>query len=240
MKPSIRPWFMIIIRSLMFLTFQALISSIFFINGSRTPCDDSAAWWMITVSLTDLVCLASLVCFYDQENYRFFNFFRLDRDNLKRDLVFMLGFIAVASLISFFPNILSAKWLFGDIEIALDMLIRPLPAWAAITGFVSFPVLQGMVEIPLYTLYALPRLEKQGLKPWLAVTVISAFLSAQHIFVPFLPDARFIIYRLVMFLPFAVLIVITMRLRPRLMPYIAIMHMLMDMSAAVMFFKLIY
>ncbi|MBE2224976.1 MAG: hypothetical protein IAF02_25780 [Anaerolineae bacterium] len=54
-------------------------------------------------------------------------------------------------------------------------------------------------------------------------------------FVPFLPDARFIIYRLVMFLPFAILIALVMHWRPRLMPYMAVIHVLMDMSVAVMF-----
>ena len=38
-----------------------------------------------------------------------------------------------------------------------------------------------------------------------------------------------------MFLPFAVLVALVMRARPRLMPYIAVIHVLMDLSVAVMF-----
>jgi len=84
-------------------------------------------------------------------------------------------------------------------------------------------------------LYSLPRLEAQGLHPWLAVLLTSFFLSAQHIFAPFLPDGRFITYRLVMFLPFSVLIALVMRALPRLMPYIALIHVLMDLSVAGLF-----
>ena len=147
----------------------------------------------------------------------------------------MLGFMLIAGPLGYLPNISSAQWLFGDPQIALDMLVRPLPAWAAIASFAFFPLLQGLVEIPTYMLYALPRIEAQGVRPWLAVALVSFFLSAQHMFAPFIPDARFIIYRLVMFLPFAILIALVMRARPRLMPYIAVIHMLMDLSVAVMF-----
>lgn len=84
-------------------------------------------------------------------------------------------------------------------------------------------------------LYAMPRIEAQGVYSWLAVVLASFFLSSQHAFAPFIPDARFIIYRLVMFLPFAILIALVMRARPRLMPYIAVVHVLMDLSVAVMF-----
>jgi len=150
-------------------------------------------------------------------------------------LLFILGFLVIAAPLGYLPNILSARWLFGDSQIALDMLVRPLPSWAAIASFALFPILQGLIEIPTYMLYTMPRLESQGLRPWLTVMLASFFPSAQHMFAPFLPDGRFITYRLVMFLPFAILIALVMRTRPRLMPYIAVIHALMDLSVAIMF-----
>lgn len=76
------------------------------------------------------------------------------------------------------------------------------------------------------------------MRPWLAISLASFFLSTQHMFAPFIPDIRFITYRLVMFLPFAILIALVIRWRPRLMPYIAVIHVLMDMSVAVMFLRI--
>ena len=78
-------------------------------------------------------------------------------------------------------------------------------------------------------------MKQNSLRPWLAVVLVGVFLSAQHVFAPFLPDGRFITYRLVMFLPFVILIALVMRWRPPLMLYIAVIHTLMDMSVAVMF-----
>jgi hypothetical protein len=230
-----KPLLMLMIRSLLFLLFQALIALTFIIKGSSEAWNTSAAWWPFAIILTNLVCLALLIHFYKQEGKRFWDVFRIERQFIKNDLLFLLGFLVVAGPLCYLPNILCARGLFGDPQVALDMLVRPLPAWASVISVALFPLLQGLVEIPTYMLYALPRLEAQGLRPWMAVLLASFFLSAQHMFAPFLPDGRFIIYRFVMFLPFAVLIALVMRARPRLMPYMAVIHALMDMSVAIMF-----
>lgn len=229
------PWLMLVIRSLVFLAFQVGLALVFHLSGSSVAWDASAAWWPFAIIFTDLVCLMLLIRFYRQENKCFWNIFRIERQFIKQDLLFMLGFLMIAGPLGYLPNLWSAQWLFGDPQVALDLLVRPLPAWAAITSVALFPILQGLVEIPTYMLYATPRLEARGMRPWLAVALASFFLSAQHIFAPFLPDGRFITYRLVMFLPFAILVAIVMRIRPRLMPYMAVVHVLMDMSMAVIF-----
>lgn len=230
-----KPWLMLVIRSLLFVTFQALLALIFLSLGSPTAWNTSAAWWPFAIIFTDLVCLALLIRLYRQEGKRFWDVFRIERLFVKQDLLFILGFLVIGGPLGYLPNILSARWLFGDPQVALDLLVRPLPQWAAVTSVTFFPLLQGLVEIPTYMLYAMPRLEAQGMRPWLAIALASFFLSFQHVFAPFLLDGRFITYRLVMFLPFAVLIAIVMRWRPRLMPYMAVVHVLMDMSVAVMF-----
>ena len=230
-----KSWLMLIIRSILFLAFQTLIALVFLFGGTSDSWNASAGWWPFAIIFTDLVCLVLLVRFYHQECKCFWDVFRIERQFVKHDLLFLLGFLVIASPLGYLPNVLSARWLFGNPQVALELLVRPLPVWAAVTSAALFPLLQGLVEIPTYMLYALPRLEAQGLRPWLAVALASFFLSFQHVFAPFLPDGSFITYRLVMFLPFAVLIAIVMGWRPRLMPYMAVVHVLMDMSVAVMF-----
>jgi hypothetical protein len=229
------PWLMLVIRSLLFLAFQALITLVFLFGVTSDSWNASAGWWPFAIIFTDLVCIGLLILFYRQEGKCFWNIFRIERKFVKQDLLFMLGFLIIGGPLGYLPNILSAQWLFGDLQVALDLLVRPLPAWAAITSLMLFPLLQGLVEIPTYMLYTMPLLELQGMRPWLAIALASFFLSCQHVFAPFLPDGRFITYRLVMFLPFAVLIALVMRARPRFMPYMAVIHTLMDLSVAVMF-----
>ena len=234
-KFDLRPWLMLVIRSLMFLGFQFIIGLILFNPDQSGFWFESAAWWPISIILTDLAGLFLLIRLYQQEGKRYWELFHIKRQHIKKDLLLMLGFMVILGPVGFLPNILSAQWLFGDSQIALDLLVRPLPVWAAILSFLAFPLLQGLVELPTYMLYVMPRLEKQGVKPWLAITLTGFFLSAQHIFAPFIPDLKFITYRLVMFLPFAFLIAIILRWRPRLLPYFAVIHVLMNLSIGVMF-----
>jgi len=232
------PWLMLFSRSFLFFTFQAIIALVFLALNNQAAWDASAAWWPLGVVLTNFVCLGLLIRLYQQEGKSFWRLFRIERQHLKSDLLVMLVILVLSGPIALLPNILSASWLFGNPQTALDLLVCPLPAWAALATLVLFPVTQGMAEVPTYMLYVRPRLEMKGVHPWLAVLLVSLMLSAQHMFIPFLPNIPFLIYRLVMFLPFAFYLALIMRWRPRLMPYIAVLHALLDLSLAFMFLPL--
>ncbi len=79
----------------------------------------------------------------------------------------------------------------------------------------------------------MPRLFPGGspARGWAGWLVAALFLGVQHIFLPFLPDGRFILWRLGMYLPFALFAGLVLKLRPGLLPYFAIIHALIDISA---------
>ena len=234
--PKVWPWLILVSRSILFAGFQGLIALVLSSYGTDDLWAESAKWWVIAIVLSDLVGLGLLIYLYRRSGQRFWAVFHIQKQFIKQDGWIMLGFLAAAGVLGMLPNILSAVWLFGDPQAGLEILVQPLPAWAVIFALFSFPILQGIVEIPTYMLYTQPRLEAQGVKPWISVLLTGFFLSAQHVFAPFLPDARFIIYRFIMFLPFAFFVALVVRWRPRLMPYIAVIHALMDLSVAVMLF----
>jgi len=74
----------------------------------------------------------------------------------------------------------------------------------------------------------------------MAVTLPILFLAFQHIGVPFLFNQRYLLWRGLMFLPFAFLAGIVMQWRPRLLPYLASIHVLMDLSFAIMLLEVAY
>jgi hypothetical protein len=57
---------------------------------------------------------------------------------------------------------------------------------------------------------------------------------------PLVFDLRFMAWRSLMFLPFALLVAVVLHWRPRLLPYLAIVHVLMDLSFATMFLSVAY
>ena len=231
---------MLPIRLLLFAGLQAVLALVFFLIGKSNAWESSTNWWPLVVFLANMVCLFLLVKFYKAEGDNFWNIFRFQKDTVGKDLLALLGFLIVAGPIGFLPNILLGNLLFGNVSVATELFLRPLPMWAVIASIVLFPVTQGMVEIPTYMMYVMPRIEKGGSPRWVAILLPTLFLAAQHIAIPLAFNGRFILWRFLMFLPFALLVALVIKWRPRLLPYIAIIHVLMDISTAVMLLPLAY
>ena len=120
------------------------------------------------------------------------------------------------------------------------MFVRTLPFWAVYIGIILFPITQGLAELATYFGYIMPALKTNRVRPWLAVSLPALMLGFQHITMPLLFDIRFILWRGLMYLPFAFLIGLIIQWRPRMLPYLAIVHVLMNMSFATMFLSVAY
>ncbi len=100
------------------------------------------------------------------------------------------------------PNFGLAKLLFGDVNTAVGLYILPLPRAVALTCLIIFPLTIAFAELPSYYGYVMPRLAARwGMANPRAVLVPAFWLSAQHMMLPFIPDVRFVLYRLGMFFP---------------------------------------
>ena len=234
------PWVMLFSRITLFAGVQTLFAAIYFLIGSVHPWDSSANWWMISVGMANLIGLALLVKIFKTEGKRYWDVFRFDRAHVKGDLLGLLIVTLLAAPLSYFPNVMLAQWLFGSPDATLDLFVRPLPLWAAYTAVVFFPVTQGLTELATYFGYVMPRFESQGMNKWLAISLPALMLGLQHLAAPLLFDVRFIVWRGLMFIPFALMTGIALHARPRILPYFAIIHVLMNMSFATMFLSVAY
>lgn len=236
---KVSPWLLLFGRTGLFLGVQALFALRFYVGGTAPAWDASANWWPLSVTLVNGVCLAAMSYLLPREGELYWTFFRIKRPYIKADLLALVVILVIAVPVSYLPNVLLATALFGDAQGALDLLMRPLPFWAAMLSVVLFPVTQGLVELPLYFLYVMPRLYRQGVSHAGALTLAAIMLSLQHVAIPFLFDQRFITWRALMFLPFAFLVGVVLQWRPRLLPYLAIVHVLMDLAAAAMLLSVV-
>ena len=223
-------WTLLPARLVLFALWQVVFALGYLLSGASDPWDASAAWWPFTVTLTNGICAAVLIWRYRAEGGRFRSLFHVERGALKQDWLRLLGFAVAGGSVAMLPNLLLGAALFGGAEVALDLLVRPLPLWAAIAGGVLFGVTQGWVEPPTYFGYVMPHLEAQTGRRLLGVGLPVLFLAAQHITVPLLFDLRFIAWRFLMFLPFALMLGALLRRRPGQLPYWALIHALMDLS----------
>lgn len=237
---STTPWLMLFSRISLFAAFQAGLALLFATVGQTEPWASAANWWPLTVAAVDAVMLLLLIRLFAAEGGSFWRLFRIERNTVKGDLLVMLIVVLVTGPVSYFPNIWLGQALYGSPEATLELIVRPLPFWAVYTAMLFFALGQGLTELPTYFGYVAPRLHAQGMRRWMAVSLPALMLALQHIAVPLLFDARFMAWRAFMFLPFAFLVGALLTWRPRLMPYVVVVHLLMDMAFAAMLLNVAY
>lgn len=232
LKPH-TPFLLLGLRLLLFICFQAIFALIFLISGKDQPWEDSIRLWLFGVTLTNIFTLVIVRKLFEKEGVRYWHLVGFIRGKVLTDVLTTLALFFLAGLIGYFPNIIFGNLLFGDAMIPAKMMFRELPMVLAIAGAILFPVTQGLIELPTYFIYIMPRIEAISKNKWLAIALASLFLAIQHIAVPLIFDLRFITWRLLMFLPFAFFMGIIIHWRPRLIPYLMIGHVLIDLSTAV-------
>jgi hypothetical protein len=227
-------------RPALFVIVQAVFAVGYSIAGSPDAWDAAAAWWPYTVTVTNFICLAAMIYLFRAEGKSYWQIFKIHREHVLKDVLVLLGLMLIIGPVSYFPNIILQGLLFEDPQITLDLLIRPLPYWAAYLGMILFAVTQGLVELPLYFAYVMPRLDGRRFPNLRPVILPALVLGIQHAAVPLLFDPRFITWRALMFVPFAFAAGILLHWRPRLLPYMAVIHFLMDLSFAAMLLSVAY
>lgn len=235
-EKSSYPWLLLISRSILFLLCQALIALIVAAGGVSlsTAWDESSRWWTLMAFLANVGSTYLLIRVYQAEGKRFFDILRFARQTWKKDLLWFLGFSVIGMPIAGVAREPLAAVLFGDPMTATQMLFRPLPMWGFVLSFL-FPLTIAFAELPTYFGYVMPRLAIQLKNGWLAWLIASFFLAGQHMFLPFILDGRYLLWRFGMFLPFALFTGLVLKFRPQLLPYFVIVHALMDVTTVLVY-----
>lgn len=228
-KSSIAITFLILVSRLsFFLVFQALVALI--VNSWET----SEKYWLLTATLTNIISIALLIFLFKSDGDKYFNIFTFSRKRIKKDIIIFFGLALVSIPIVFVPGYFLSMMIWGDPDVPTNMMFGPIEKWLAYILVIAFPVTIAFAELSTYFGYIMPKLKRQLRVKWLSVLLPIIFLSIQHCTLPFIPDLNFIIYRALVFLPFAILIGVSIYYRPSLFIYFAILHGIMDFGAALM------
>jgi hypothetical protein len=200
--------------------------------------EQSAKYWLLSASMTNVLSITALVYLLKSEGLRFFDLFRFDKTSLKKDILIFLTITLISGPVVFLPNYYLSIWLWGDSAIPFNMMFKPIPLPMIFVLLIFFPITIAFAELATYFGYIMPVIKNNLRRKWLAVFFPVLFLSAQHCTLPFIPDIKFVMYRFLMYFPFACLIGITLYKRPRLFPYFAIMHGILDFGTVMVFIEI--
>lgn len=220
-------------RVALFILFQFLLFAGFKMANVSSPWEQSANWWTLNVSAANLVCMLLLHTLLKREGKKFRDFFEFKKGEIIKNYLVMSGILLLCMPVAYLPNILLGNMLFGDYMKAVNMVYRPMPVWAAWLQCFIFPLTMPLGELTLYFGYVMPRLQIITKKKWLALTLPVLMLAFQHAALPLLFDTSFVLWRLLMFVPFALLIGLLIWWKPKLLPYLLVGHILIDIMNAV-------
>ena len=228
--PPSRPWAMLFARIALFALCQALFALGFTATGSAHPWSESVRWWPVSATLANLINIGLLARLTHAEGTRMRALYNWDRTTWKRDLLLFFGAFAVLGLLTVLPSSLLALALWGDVGVTTPIMFQRLPLWAASPLLLLLPVSIALAELPTYFGYSMPRLQVLTDRRVSMVFVAAAALAAQHAVLPLVIDWRFAIWRLLMYAPFALFVAWALDRRPTLLPYLMVMHALLDTS----------
>jgi hypothetical protein len=219
-------------RMIMFLLFQALIA---LLAGSFA---ESQKYWLVTASATNVVSILILISLIRAEGGHFLGLFRFAKETWKKDLPAFLALTIVCGPVVFIPNHFLSIWIFGDDSIPFNMMFQPVSLTLTLVILVLFPVTIAFAELATYFAYIMPRLKSHLRYKWLSVALPVAFLAIQHCTLPFIPDLDFVLYRALVYLPFALVIGIALYFKPPLFPYFAVLHGILDFGTVMVLLSL--
>ncbi len=220
---------MLISRITLFLAFQAIIALLL------NSWEASEKYWLLSATVTNLINIAFLFILFKREGKNYLDIFSFNKANLKNDLLVFLGLAIITIPAVFLPGYFLSTTLWNDPNIPTQMMFGPIEKWLVYILLIAFPITIAMAELATYFIYIMPKLKGQFNMKWFAILLPILFLSVQHCTLPFIPDIDFIIYRALVFLPFASLIGISIYYRPSLFIYFAILHGVLDFGTALMF-----
>lgn len=218
-------WWLLVSRTVLFAATQVVTFVALRTASVPNAFDVASGWWLAYAAFANVVTIASL--YLTRGNL--VGLWRFSRETLRSDLLWLGGLLLVAAPIAWLPGRLVARALWGDVDAGNALLIAPLPVAALVVVGLVFVPTQALAELPLYFGHVAPRLAR-ALPAWLATVLAATLLSVQHAALPLLEDGRYLLWRGTMFLPFALLVGFAIRRRPTLLPYLVVVHGLMDLQ----------
>ncbi|MCC6811910.1 MAG: hypothetical protein IT381_31085 [Deltaproteobacteria bacterium] len=222
-------WWLLVSRTVLFALLHVSSFLVLQALGTKDAFDTASAWWLAYAAFVNIVTLASLT----RAREDLASLWRFTAGTWRRDLGWLGGLLVVAGPIAWLPNRLMATAMWGNPDAGNALMFKPLPTAGLVAIALVFPLTQALAEIPLYFGHVAVRLARH-VPSALATTIAALFLSVQHAALPLLTDGRFMAWRATMFLPFALLVGFLIRRRPTLMPYIVVVHGLMDLQLPIL------
>ncbi len=224
------PACLLFFRTISFYAVGLVLVLVISLLGHPHPWQEVTRWWTYQVIVTNGICFLVLAYLQRKAGERFSGLYRFTRAMMKRDILIILALIIPSGIIGYYSVVIAGQIFYGSNP--PEFMMQSLPIAAAVASVVLFPLSNALIETTTYFGYSFEGLVKGGLPIALALLVASLCLAMQHIAIPLFLDGKYIVWRIVSFLPFALFVGLVYAKIRRLVP-IVVLHYLADLPLAI-------
>lgn len=221
-------------RLILFLFFQVIIAL------TLSSWERSVKFWPLTAILTNIISLFILYFLLNQENESLISLFRFQTTRWKTDLIWFFILLVISVPLAIAPSLALSNLLWGNTEYYHKVLFQPLRHQLVYFLLLAYPVTTGLAELTTYFGYVMPRIKNQIKTKYLAIALPVIALSIQHCTLPLIFETRFILFRGLMYLIFAIVFGIAVYKRPSLLPWLVILQILIYILPMTMLLQISY
>jgi membrane protease YdiL (CAAX protease family) len=218
------------LRTIAFGLGYALTSLIFLLLGSHDFLIKASPWWPVYGLFANLLCFIIIRRALKDENVKISSLINFQSQKIKKDIMFSLAFITLSIIIAITSSFIFGYLIFGRYPYDLMPLFSDIPIVVVIIFVVIFPVINSILEEITYNGFIFPRLEAEVKNTNIVILIVLCFFTLQHIFIMFVPDLKYLTWRLLCFIPLLAFWIIIYKKMRRLTSLI-IVHWFMDSFA---------
>ena len=207
------------LRSLIFIAVFIVISMIV----GRGLSDISNTWSAVASAVNIITVLALIFMTHNDGGFKKLINYEKGRTTPKQ----VIGMSILILCLGMGGMFLAGFVCYGKIPYAPPMMIAPVPIPLAVINLILLPVSTALAEDSIYLGCGVGTIKNR----YLSVILPSFFFAVQHSFIPTLPDARYMVYRFLSFLPLTIVLSIIYRKNRNPVP-IMIGHAIIDLLTA--------
>jgi len=173
---------------------QILATGLAALGGSSDPWAETAAWWPVYSTITDILCLLALVWLTRREGLNLIDLLGVRGKAALRQLAWTPVYLLAIAPFGALASLITQSFYGSGLPPYIAMV--DLPPVAGLYSFLIWPIIWVVAEELGYLGYLLPRLEALSGRAWLAAFLVTFFWGLQHLANPFIPDVTHLISRL--------------------------------------------
>lgn len=185
------------------LPLRCVIFLLVFVAGAfatNQKVDEISNWWSVVASVVNVVTILILLVIVRKQKSNYWELISYPKGKTTGKQIAVIAVVVV--FVGMAGMYLAGFICYGVIPYAAPMMIAPIPLWLAVTNIFILPISTAFAEEGLYLGCGVNQIKN----PYVAVIVPALFFALQHSFIPTLFDVKYMIYRLLSFLPLTIIL----------------------------------